>query len=260
MTQEPNAAPAVPTEPPVNPAQPTQEPPPAPNPAAPGATPKPELPAEIQQRLAEADANAKRVQDLERLWREEQSRRGTLENEVQRIAGRQQQQDPLAPYVKQYADRGFTGEDAMFLAQRDYRTDQQIASLQNALTGQTQVPTAVQQAIANSAPLQSVAPQLMARIQQYVAGGQMDALNPEFIRSTGAIMYVEGMSKQPQGQTLPPAPPIPNFPSQFGPLNGFSAPAQPAQPGNGVPAHIQAMAQAEAAAVAAKYNFQPKTS
>ena len=82
-------------------------------PAAPEASPQqPQLPAEIQQRLAEAERNAKRVEDLERISRQHQSERDRLAQQVQALAGVQPQQDPIAPYLKPYTDMGLEAKDA----------------------------------------------------------------------------------------------------------------------------------------------------
>lgn len=215
-------------------------------------TPQQPSVAELQQRLADMEA---RTKQLDESVRYHQSQASKFQSAAQAALGGQNpnQPDELSRYLKPYLDRGIDKDDAVFLAQRDMQTDQRFNSLQNALVGTQQVPGAISAAIGQNIALQSVGPQIHSYIQGEVAKGNMEALNPEFIKTIGARFYLDSMQNQkPQA-----APAVPQFNTQFGPLNGYQ-PQPVQQTSNQIPEHIRQAQQAERAQVASIFNFQPK--
>jgi len=217
----------------------------------------PSLPTEVQSRLAELEA---RNRQLDESMRYHQSQASKFQQALVGLTGQTpaQQNDPIAPFVEQYTKIGIAETDARVLAQRDYATEQRFQQLQNAVAGQTQVPVAIQQAVAGMPQLQAVQHQIHADIQQEVARGNMNALNPEYIKTIGARYYLDSLAKHPTGQAAPPNPQslIPQFPSQFGPINGYQTPQVASNP-NALPPGLEQWRANEAAQINARYGLNP---
>lgn len=213
----------------------------------------PQIPAEVQAQLATLQRER---DELEKQARYHQSRADQEANRVRALAGVQPQADPVAPYLKPYLDRGIAEEDAKFLAQRDYQTDQRFAALQGSITASQQIPLVMQQVYANAPHLfqnPKIQSAMEASLRQAAANGQAELVNAEYAFNIGAIEYVRGMGQQQQ--QVAQVQQTPQFASQFGPISGFSQ-SPTVQPQKAqIPAHIQAAKDAEAQALAARFGF-----
>jgi hypothetical protein len=225
--------------------------------AAETTTTTPAIPPEVQ---AQIDAAQKRVTELEQSARYHQSRADQALNQVRALAGVQQPQDPIAPFLKPYTDLGIDEKDARVLAQRDYQTEQRFASLQGSIQAQSQIPTVLRQVYEQNPQLwqyPEVVSAMENSLREAAANGQAQYVHPEYAFNIGAIEYVKALNKA-QGSQQQPPPQRMQIPSQFGPVGSFT-PQQPQtaqQPQ--IPPHIQAAIQAEKAMLAQRYNFQPQ--
>ena len=220
-------------------AEPTQTPP---------ADPAAAIRAEFEQRLQQAEQSA----------RYHQSRADQTLNQLRAVTGVTPESDPLDSYVKNLTSRYPELDDkaARILAEDRYSYDQRLNQMQTAFMSQAQLPSVINQVCAGNPALASVSQQLYGEIQQEVARGNVNATNPEYIKTIGARLYLDSMSNQ-RGQAPIQVPqPIPQFGSQFGPISGYQPQQAPPQQ-NGVPQHLKAYADAEKAEVLRRHNIQP---
>lgn len=227
-------------------------------PASPDATATPpQLPAEVQAKLEQAE---KRIADLDRIARQNQSLADQYRNQVQALAGVQAPQDPLQPYVERFKKQhGLEDDSAKILASIAYESDQRFNNLQQTMQANQQVPSIVNRVLSENGKIMQYPAAVQAMntaLQNAAATGNYQCITPEFAK---LIAYQAiGEALMAGNGAAPTAPPnqMPNIMSQFGPMNGFGqAPmAQPA-PGNQVPSHIAEASKAELEAVRKLHNL-----
>lgn len=250
---QPELAPqAPPTEPQLPPQQAAE---PAASPAAEPAA-KQDI-AALQAQLAEMQQAR---QTAEQQARDHQAAFTRSQQQLRAMMGVQPEQDPLAPYVERFkTQHGLDADSAKIMASVQYENDQKYARLQSAVVAQTQLPSAINQVCSENPALASVHAQLYTAIQQDVAQGNVNALNPEYIRTIGARLYLDTIM-QPNGRPAQPqvAPPVPQFSTQFGPSGGMNPPQQaPTQ--NQLPPGVKAWQDAEKATVNQRFGINPQT-
>lgn len=213
-------------------------------------------PAALQAELAQ-EREARQL--AERQARDHQAAFTQARQQLAAAMGVLPQQDPLKPYQdKILADFPDLDERAAkLMAKQNYESDQRFSALQGALNAQGQIPSVMQQVYAQAPQLfanQSVATEIENALRQAAAQGQAHLVNPQYAMDVGAIASFRASLVKPTTaqQTLPSSP---QFPSQFGPISGYTAPARttPAGPS----ADTLARQQAAKAEVAKHFNFKP---
>jgi hypothetical protein len=183
--------------------------------------PSPDL-AALQSQLAQAE-QARQLAELQA--KEHQAAFTRSQQQLRALAGATPQQNPLTPYLDTVAkelglDPG--SPEAQYLAKREMQQDQRFQQFQQAQTAQFQVPALVQEVVSKTPGLMSVQGQLGAYLQQEVARGNLDALQPEYARTIGARLWLDAQSGvQPNQPQLAPQGYPPAFQSMTGPTYGY---------------------------------------
>ncbi len=226
--------------------------------AAPATVPPTADLAALQSQLAEEKTARQRAeqQALEHQRAFTQSRQ-----QLSAVLGQQPQQDPLAPYLKTYSEAGFTGEDAKFLATRDFQTDQRFAALSQSMQAQQQAPLIMQQ-VHQSAPALFGNAQTVQAMQNALAdaamNGRPDLVSQEYALNIGLQHWARAQLVQTAG-----TPPVAQFPAPpqaqpwtggfNGPQGGFNPPPPP----NNAPKQLSPQQQAWSADLQSTFKKTP---
>lgn len=150
----------------------------------------------------------------------------------------QQQQDPLAPYLKWAQDNGYDAESAKGIAQMammiaNDQTNRAMQQYQYNNVG-NQIPIVMNQAY-SLAPQALNNPKVQEELRKDLMNlanqGEFGLINPDYAANRAKIIAFDQGLFVPGAQQAPPqAPPNPNIPSMWGiPTNGFSPQPAPAE-------------------------------